>query len=154
MKIDFTKEQFELLLKAVYLGNWMVRFTEESTETDFDTIEGYVFSLAKKFGLEHYVNYYDEEGKCSPSKKFEESPEIEGLIQRYDDFTFWEKLIYNLARRDMDHKYSERGIARMSPEEHLAKEQPFIEKYEKEFETHGLKNLVIKPPKQPPYSLT
>ena len=148
MKIDFTKEQFELLLKAVYLGNWMVKSTEEEpSETDFDAIEGYILSLAKKSGLEHYVEFDKEEGKYYPSKELEENPEVESLIQRYDDYTFWEKLIYNLARRDMDHKYGERAIAQMSPEEHLTKEQPFIEKYEKEFEAHGLRNLVIKPPK-------
>lgn len=145
MKIDFTKEQFELLLKTVYLGNWMVKSTEEEpSETDFDAIESYILSLAKKFGLERYVDYDEEDGKCYPSKDLEEDLEIEGLIQRYDDYTFWEKLIYNLARRDMDHKYGERVIAQMSPEEHLTKEQPFIEAYEKEFESHGLRNLVIK----------
>jgi len=148
MKIDFTKEQFELLLKVVYLGNWMVKSTEEeSAETDFDAIEAYVLSLAKKFGLDRYADVDDEDGKHYPSKDLDEDLEIEGLIQRYDDYTFWEKLIYNLARRDMDHKYGERAIAQMSPEEHLTKEQPFIEKYEKEFEAHGLKNLVIKPAK-------
>jgi hypothetical protein len=148
MKIDFTKEQFELLLKAVYLGNWMVKSTEEEpSETDFDAIEGYILSLAKKSGLENYAEFDEEEKKYYPSKELDENPEIESLIQRYDDYTFWEKLIYNLARRDMDHKYGERAIAQMSPEEHLTKEQPFIEKYEKEFEAHGLRNLVIKPPK-------
>ncbi|HEY3278659.1 MAG TPA: hypothetical protein VGJ94_18730, partial [Syntrophorhabdaceae bacterium] len=81
------------------------------------------------------------------SKELEESEEIEGYIQRYDDTTFWEKLIYNLARRDMERKYGSRAIERMSAEEHLTNEQPFIEHYEKEFENNGLRNLMIKPPK-------
>jgi hypothetical protein len=47
----------------------------------------------------------------------------------------------------MERKYGERPIANMSPEEHLTKEQPFIEKYEKEFGENGLRNIMIKPPK-------
>jgi hypothetical protein len=148
MKIDFTPEQFELLLKVVYLGNWMVKSTEEeSTDTDFDAIETHVLSFAEKFGLERYVDFDKEEEKHYFSKEMEESEEIESYIQRYDDSTFWEKLIYNLARRDMERKYGERPIALMSPEEHLTKEQPFIEKYEKEFGDNGLRNIMIKPPK-------
>jgi hypothetical protein len=148
MKIDFTQEQFELLLKTVYLGNWMVKSTEEEpADTDFDALEAHVLSFAKAFGLEQYVDFDEEDGRYYPSTELEESDEIEGYIQRYDDSTFWEKLIYNLARRDMERKYGERPIAQMSPEEHLTKEQPFIEKYEKEFGDNGLRNIMIKPPK-------
>jgi hypothetical protein len=148
MKIDFTTEQFELLLKTLYLGNWLVRSTEEeSTETEFDEIEAYILSLAKDFGLERYVDFDEDEKRAYPSKELEEDPVLEGYIQRYDDSTFWEKLIYNLARRDMERKYGDHAIVRLSPEEHLTKEQPFIEHYEKEFETNGLRNLTIKPPK-------
>ncbi len=148
MKIDFTEEQYEVLLKAVYLGNWMVKSTEDDpSDTEFDAIEAYVLSRASEFGLDRYADFDEEEKKYFPSRELEESDELDGYIQRYDDSTFWEKLIYNLARRDMDRKYSERVIAAMSPEEHLTKEQPFIEKYEKEFEEYGLRNILIKPPK-------
>jgi hypothetical protein len=148
MKIDFTPEQYELLIRAVYLGNWMVKSTEdESCDTEFDALEAYILSFAKGFGLGRYADMDDEEGKYFPSRELEEDPELDAHIQRYDDYTFWEKLIYNLARRDMERKYGERAIALMSPEEHLTREQPFIEKYEKEFEVNGLRSLAIKPPK-------
>ena len=149
MKIDLTKEQYELLVKAVYLGNWMVKSTgEESADSDFDMIESHILSFAKDFGMGQYADFDKEEERHCPSRELEDDAELDGYIQRYDDYTFWEKLIYNLARRDMERKYGERPIARMTPEDHLVKEQPFIEKYEKEFEENGLRNIVVKPPKE------
>ena len=53
MKINFTKKQFENLLKLVYLGEWMAN----AHKTD-DIIEKYremlfyVFSFAEEFGFE------------------------------------------------------------------------------------------------------
>ena len=50
MKINFTKKQYETLLKAVYLGNWMVSSTSDEPEgNQFDELEEYVFSFAKDF---------------------------------------------------------------------------------------------------------
>ncbi len=145
MKIDFTQEQYETLIKAVYLGNWIVNATDEdSPDNKFDAIERYLLSQAKDFRLEKYVDYGDKEGIARPSQDLDCDPEIEESIIRYDDCTFWDKLIYNLAHRDMARKYGEKAIARMSPEELFQKERPFLEKYEDEFETNGLNNLVIK----------
>jgi hypothetical protein len=146
MKIDFTEEQYEALIKAVYLGNWMVNSAdEEPSGAKFDAIEEYILSFAKDFGFEKYVDYEEGDKRFYPSQEMEDDPEIEESILRYDDNAFWEKLIYNLAHRDMTRKYGDRGMAAMSPEELFQKEQPYIEKYEKEFEENGLKNLVIKP---------
>ena len=70
MKIDFTAEQFELLMKGLYLGNWLVRSTEEeSSDTELDGIEAYILSFAKDFGLERYVDFDEEEKRYYPSKK-------------------------------------------------------------------------------------
>jgi hypothetical protein len=148
MKINFNKEQYEVLIKAVYLGNWMVNsMEEESSNEKYNSIEEYVLSFAKDFGLEQYADYTEGEKKYCPSQELEDDPEIDEQIHRYDDYTFWDKLIYNLARRDLTRKYGDRPVAKMPPEELLNKEQPFIEKYEKEFEDNGLNNLMIKPPK-------
>ena len=53
MKIEFTKEQYENLIKSVYLGNWLVNAIRSGRKGDehikeFDKIEQYVF--AKDFG--------------------------------------------------------------------------------------------------------
>ena len=66
MKIDFTKEQFETLLKAVYLGNWMVKnaeVEEEDSDKDFEDLESYILTQAAKFGLDQYADFDEEEKK-------------------------------------------------------------------------------------------
>lgn len=144
MKINFTKKQYETLLKAVYLGNWVVNSTDDEPEgNQFDKLEEYIFSFAKGFGLEHYAVYDKQDKVYYPSQKLEEDEEVNEYIQNYDDDTFWDKLIFNLARRDMENEYGEEEIKKMSVEECLVKEQPFAEKYEKEFAKNGLKNLAI-----------
>jgi hypothetical protein len=144
MKINFTKEQYETLIKAVYLGNWVVNATEaETVDENFDGLEEYILSFAKDFGLEQYVDYDEGEKKFYASKELEET-DIEEHIQRYDDYTFWDKLIFNLAERDLLHKYGERAVEKMTDVERFEKEQTFLEKYEQEFSVNGIRNLVIK----------
>jgi hypothetical protein len=145
MKIDFTKAQFESLLKLVYMGSEMVNsILDDSEENEFDDIEQYTFSFAKDFGLEACVEYDDKEKIYYPSLKLEDDKSVVEYTHRYDDYTFWDKLIYNLARRDMVKEYGEDKVEKMSKEEIFIKEQSFAEKYEKEFTDHGLKNLMIK----------
>jgi hypothetical protein len=147
MKIDLTKTQFESLLKLVYMGSEMVNsILDDSEENEFDEIEQHVFSFAKGFGLEACVEYDDKEQTYYPSQKLEEDKAVVEYTHRYDDYTFWDKLIYNLARRDLVKEYGEDKVQKMSKEETFIKEQSFAEKYEKEFTDHGLQNLVIKNP--------
>ncbi|MCX5815115.1 MAG: hypothetical protein NTX75_02585 [Proteobacteria bacterium] len=144
MKINFTKKQYETLLKMVYMANSMIdAVADESEDNEFTVMEEYIFSFAKHFGSEHYVAYDEKEKRYYPSERLEEDEEVNEYIQNYDDDTFWEKLIFNLSRRDMENKYGEATVEKMSDEECLVKEQPFAEKYEKEFGKNGLKNLTI-----------
>jgi len=144
MKINFTKEQYETLIKIVYMGNGIVNAVDESSEdNEFTAMEEYIFSFAKNVGLEHLVDHDETENKYYPSEKLEEDEEIIEYIQSYDDNIFWEKLIFNLTRRDMENKYGIETVEKMSDEEGFAKGQPIAEKYEKEFSKNGLTNLKI-----------
>jgi hypothetical protein len=145
MKINFTKEQYELLLKLVYMGNGIVNsVADESEENEFDDLEGYIFSFAKDFDLEKYVEFDKEDNTYYPSQELEEDEKVIDYIQRYDDNIFWDKLLFNLIRRDMAKEYGEDAVEKMPEEEYLLKEKSFFEKYGKEFGKNGLMNLTIK----------
>jgi hypothetical protein len=145
MKISFTKTQYEALIKAVYIGNGMVNsVADDREENEYRAIEEYILSFAKAFGLEHYADYDEAAGKYVPSPRLQEDTAVREYIYRYDDYTFWDKLVFNLARQDMAKEYGEEAVTKMSEEERFVKEQPFAEKYEKEFSTNGLRNLTIK----------
>lgn len=145
MEIKFTKEQYENLMKLVYLGNWMVNAirTDDRVEK-YDELKHYIFSFAKDAGLDRYIDYDEKSGKYYPSIELEQDAEIEQYMDDYNDENFWEDLIHNLARRDLIEAYGEDAIKKMSLGELFEKEEPFIEKYADEVETHGIKNLVIK----------
>ena len=74
-KIEFTKEQYEALLKLVYLGNWLINSHRnlDQIEKKYEEIEQYLFSKSKDFGLDYFS---DREESKYPSMDFENDHEI------------------------------------------------------------------------------
>jgi len=146
MKIKFSKEQFENLMKLVYLGNWMANAhrTDDRIEK-YEDLENYVFSFAKDFGLKKYVD--DEavgDGKFYPTKFFEEETDINKLHDEYDDDTFWSELPERLGERDFFMKYSKEDWEKMTQEERFLKRQECEIKWEEELEENGIERLEVK----------
>ena len=111
MEIKFTKEQYENLMKLVYLGNWMINaIRTDDRVKKYDEIKHYIFSFAKDAGLDRYIDYDEKSGKYYPSIELEEDAEIEQYMDDYNDENFWEELIHNLARRDLIEVYGKDAI--------------------------------------------
>ncbi len=145
MKINFTKKQFEVLLKLVYMGNWIANAHRTGREDDkriekYEEVEKYLLSFAKEFGLEKYVDIDDE--KMYPSIELEED-ETDELIDEYDNETFWEELIDRFTRRDFVREYGEEEISKMDTMERIEKDHPFLEKYQDEIYNYGIDRLEI-----------
>ncbi len=141
MKIDFTKEQYENLCKAVYLGNFLANGPREDDYLDnIEEIEQYVYSFYKEFGVEDLIE--EDEGKFYPTIEMED--EMDEPISFYDAESFWEMLADELGKRDFVEKYGQAAVKKMDFKERIEKESPFIDKYEKEFSRNGLANLFIK----------
>jgi len=145
MKINFSKKQFENLIKLVYLGNWMINAIRVGDEKikKYDEIEQYIYSFAKDFGLEKYIEFSKKYNKFFPARELEEGTDVEQYREEYDNETFWEDLIDRLTRRDFVKKYGEETVKKMSLEERIEKEYPFEEKYRNEFEKNGIENLKV-----------
>lgn len=75
--------------------------------------------------------------------KLEQDEELNEYTDRYDDYTFRDKFIFNPAARDVFDKYGEEAFNKMSEEEYFAEEKSSIKKYEKEFAKNGLKNIAL-----------
>jgi hypothetical protein len=145
MKINFTKKQYEDLVKLVYLGTWMVNAhrTDDRVEK-YEDLEQYLLSFYKEFGMENFILFDEELKRFFPTKEFEEETDVEQYIDEYNNDIFWEELIDRLARRDFIREYGEENVLKMTWEERFEKEQPFIDKYDEEFEKNGIENLDIK----------
>ena len=145
MKINFTKKQFEVLLKLVYMGNWVANAHRTGREDDkriekYEEMQKYLLSFVKEFGLEKYVDIDNEE--MYPSIELEED-ETDELIDEYDNETFWEELIDRFARRDFVREYGEEEISKMDTMERIKKDHPFLEKYQDEIYNYGIDRLEI-----------
>jgi hypothetical protein len=145
MKINFTKKQYEDLMKLVYLGAWMINsHRTDNIEERYEELDQYILSFSEEFGTEKYVEFDEELNRFFTTREFEEDTGIEQYKEEYDDNTFWDELIYRLARRDLIKTYGEAAVFTMTTDELLDKEQPFIDRYEMEFERYGIDNLEIK----------
>lgn len=148
--IKFTKEQFEDLLKMVYLGNWMANAHRNGSVEDpqiekYEKIEDYIFSLAPKFGLEKYIDREEEDNnKIYPSGLFEMETDVDELHEEYDNNTFWDEAAERFGERDFHEKYTEKEIEAMSQKERFLKTYEFIDAYSDELSKNGIKRLRLK----------
>jgi hypothetical protein len=147
MKIELTQEQYEALLKIVYLGSWMASSTKDEPEMEYENIEQYVLSLAKDFKMEKFVGFDKKMKSYYPTEEFENATDVVEQIDAYNEYTVWEALVLFLSRRDLVKKYGPEKVDKMADEEVLEKEYPFIQKYEDEFREYGFDNLYVKPKK-------
>ncbi|HMK48524.1 MAG TPA: hypothetical protein VK435_00595 [Thermodesulfovibrionales bacterium] len=145
MKINFTKDQYENLIKLVYLGNWVINsYRTDNTVDKYDELEQYIFSFFEDFKMDKYIEHDRSVNQYFPTREFEEDTDVEEYRDEYDNYTFWDELVYRLARRDLIRKYGEATVLAMAPDDLMSKEEEFVEKYEVEFEVNGVENLEIR----------
>jgi hypothetical protein len=139
MEISLTQDQYENLIKLVFLGSWLVNSFRTDRITDFDELENHIYSYAKDSGLQRCVAYDEATKEYTPSDALEES--VASYIEEYDEDSFWDELVRSLGQRDFIRQYGQAAIQKMKFEEMLEKEDPFIQKYAQEFEKNGLQHL-------------
>jgi len=143
MNIQLTKEQLETLVKLVYLGNRMANdWRTEDVLEEYDEVESLVLDAAHKNGLDDYMEYEEDTGKAVPSGELEEK--MAEIADFYNDNTFWDQLIYRMADRDYVRKFGEDSLDELYTEQGMERERPLVERYEKEFNEHGLDRLEVR----------
>ncbi len=140
--IEFTKEQFFILLKTVYMGNWMANGNaeeEKELRNDYDALESLIFSHAAQFGFAQYVEHDSDDGDAYyPTAEFEENTDVAEIKDAYDDATFWGELTARLGAQCFERRYSKAEADKMSPSEHFAKLHECIHLCADEVEKFGL----------------
>lgn len=150
MKINFTKKQYETLMKIVYLGNWLANANRNGSDEDphkeeYEKIEDYIFSFAKEFGLDEFIDHEERYGdRYYPTRKFEEETDVRELIEEYDSESFWDEAVERFGDRDFLRKHSRKAIEKMDRDERFIKVMDCQEKYEREFRENGIERMEIK----------
>ncbi|MCP2521130.1 hypothetical protein NLD30_11895 [SCandidatus Aminicenantes bacterium Aminicenantia_JdfR_composite] len=146
IEIKLTDEQYENLIKLIYLGTWMIggiRARDNLIEK-YEDLAQCIYSNAKEDIREKYFEFDEETKRYIPKKEFEEDPELDEIIDDYNEEVFWNELIFRLAGRDLLRIYGEDAIRNMSIEERAEKEYPLLQMYEEEVIKNGIKNLEIR----------
>jgi hypothetical protein len=141
MKIEFTPDQFQQLIKITYLGRWMTSSHHDDPEKSMKDIEQLVFAHAKDFGLEDLIDFDNPTNKFIASEQLEE--EMEPVIQDYDDLTFWDQLAWQMAERDFEKKFDQAQILCMTDDEIFREKSLISDKYFDEFSVNGLENFKL-----------
>lgn len=145
MKINISKKQYALLIKILYLGDWMINSSKlpDNRNKEVDEVFSYILSFAKEFGMKDMVDKY--EGKLLPSRNLEEDELVQTSTEGYDNENFWDELIHRMAERDFLRKYSKEEINAMEDWiERAGKKDEFVEKYAEEFGENGVDRLEVK----------
>ncbi|MBP1767483.1 MAG: hypothetical protein H6P98_1598, partial [Candidatus Aminicenantes bacterium] len=70
--------------------------------------------------------------------------EMRKYWEEYDEDVFWNMLIDGLAERDYKRQHGEEDLEGMDWDEYDKKLEPFLKKYEKEINEHGLDRLEVR----------
>lgn len=141
MQIDFTKEQFKRLLQLAYLGNWLINANRTDMERAriFDELQSHIFGQAEKFEMGELAKKTPK--GTQPSDAFEKQPELERLIDEYDDDAFWDGLVERLAHRDFERMHGICPDEAPLPEDLAHSLHELEDRYERVFAEHGLERL-------------
>ena len=142
MVIEFSEKQYRTLLKAIYWAEWLKNNDKLDEEFDDEGVEiadleQYIYSHARDFGANDLIEPETIEGEFIPTADLEDSA-MEAILE-YEDYVFWSELAERLAQRDIDEQTGEKRSGLM---EYMEAEE-IADKYMEEFETNGLKNLVL-----------
>jgi hypothetical protein len=103
MKINFTKNEYRLLLDIAYLGQWMLQAYESdlsSEDDEYEMLVQKIYSFGKEMGFGDLVESSKKLNKFYPTRLYEDESGIHDKIDQYNDDTFWDELINRLAERD------------------------------------------------------
>jgi len=85
MKIDLNDKQYKILLKLMYLGEWMVNSHKTKDDIEFkeiDELQQYIFSLSKDFKMERWIDYDEQEGDFYETSDMDE--DLQDYIVKYN----------------------------------------------------------------------
>ncbi len=142
MKLNLNKEQYQALIKSLYLCSAVLKSYRPKSEEEDELVEEklleQLLQQAGQFDLAHWIRT-DEEGKTILT--IEEEFTMYEQLEEFEALSFWYNLAENLAQRDLEEVLSDEDLLKMELGDELEKEQQIQDKYEEEFLENGLQNL-------------
>ena len=141
MKINFTKQEYRLLVTMIEIADWVINahdIDEPKEKKPYKEMRKKILSFVKEMGMEDC--YVKEGDDYYETAEYESEAESMQFIEEYDEESFWGELISRLADRDYDQKYKGQEVDMHTRVSAISR---FEEIYANEINQNGLENLVI-----------
>jgi hypothetical protein len=154
MKLQLTPKEYRRLLQMLYLADRMLNGRRDDEPAGLrlkceEVLQSFL-GYATPFGCADLVEE-TETGPLNFSEAVPDEPGVKEAVHDYDDDTFWQELVARLAERDYERLHGrpaapdpdgppESEADEDAREEELARLE---DEYWREFETDGVKNLVV-----------
>ena len=143
MHIELTKEQMKEMLIAAMFYSWIRGGLADAKGEDFkeyERLQAYLLKAAKENGHSNMVEEF--RGGLLPSDGL--SGLVDSVIEEYDEDVFWHELVLRLGKRDFYRTVTPEENEEMRKKEWLPERvHELYEKYEKEFEDHGVERMTL-----------
>jgi hypothetical protein len=147
MQIEFSKEEYHTFLEILEIADWVLFahcIDEPEDRKKYQDFQQKVFRFAGELGFGNLITYDKEMGQYFPTREHDENSPVRPFIEEFEEDNLWDELVDRLADRDMLHVISEKKLLSMTREQRLKAHFDFEERYQEEFEKHGIERLEIK----------
>jgi len=147
MQIDFSKDEYRTFLGILEIADWILFAHQTDKPQDrkhYQDFEQKIFAYAEAFGASDLIVYDEKYKQYFPTREYDENSPVRPFIDEFENDCFWTELAERLSDRDMLRELGEKKIRRMTAQERFMTHQEFEQKYQEEFEKHGIDRLQIK----------
>ena len=144
--MKFTNHELKELLLTLIVGSWVRETVDEyngkeyTSQNKYDKQTKYFLELAEKLGYNNLFEKYKNELIVSNSLGREEDK----IMEIFHEDVFWEELQTRMGKRDFFKNITKEEKEELKKKHWLPERvHRFYEKYEKEFEKHGIDRLGI-----------
>lgn len=153
--LEIDEKKFVRLVKLVHLGNHIVNGNREGTREDpkiekYEELEELILKFAFDNGHQDLVCFDYDSGRHVPTEDIEHEEEMIGFIREYDECVLWDELGNLLAERDTIEEIGNEASFLITQKEKENIRAEYKDKYFREFEESGVKNLRIVLPSESP----
>lgn len=144
MKINITKHEYRLLLDILSIASWVMNaFTiGEDKFPAHEALRKKIYSYFKEMGAEDRIEFAKNLDDYFELSEYEEHIH-DTFLSSYEENFFWDELIDRLAERDVLCSVRIENLHQLEVIDRIRLIEDAKEKYETEFEKHGLERLRI-----------
>jgi len=137
--LKMSKEDYQLLLKHVFIANWVLTATKETRDKKLEEFHQKILKFIKTNQIEDKIEKDKAQNVYFINENLEEKYLEE--IDEYNQDIFIEELIDQLTKKELVKNYTEEELSHMSETKFHKAFDLIQEKYISEVEKNGMKNI-------------